>query len=934
MLSALLNFFSTQHLRRFMRQARKRVLEINALEPTMQALSDEELRAQTQRFKDRLAQGETLDALLVEAFATVREASWRVLKKRHFDVQLLGGMVLHKGAIAEMKTGEGKTLVATLPLYLNALVGKGAYLVTVNDYLAQRDAHEMGELYSFLGLTTGCILSGGSLSDEEKRAAYRADITYGTNNEFGFDYLRDNMGTYVDSNETRETPALFEEKIQRPPFYAIVDEVDSILIDEARTPLIISGSSDEASEVYIKANEIVLRLEPEDYERDDKSKSISFKESGLEKIEVFAKEAELVEGVSLFAAENLSVVHHLNQALKAQYMFRKDVDYMVRNNKILIIDEFTGRAMEGRRYSEGLHQALEAKEGVNIERESQTLASVTFQNYFRTFPKLAAMTGTAMTEAAEFLEIYNLDVHTVPTYRPVRRLDSNDQVYRTLNEKVRAVVALVKACHEKGQPVLVGTISVEKSELFSEAFTKAGIPHHVLNARQNEREANIIAEAGSPGSVIVATNMAGRGTDIQLGGNLSFRLAESLKALENPEENEEEAEQKQTKIEALVKNITEDFEKKAELVKAAGGLYVVGTERHESRRIDDQLRGRSARLGDPGAAQFFLCLEDDLMRILGSERLNAWLLRLGIKEDEVITHPWVNRAIAQAQKKVEAYNFDMRKHVLKYDDVMNEQRKIIYAHRQCVLSDPWEAQTLEAVESVVERAIETHAGDRSVDLDTLERILDTLKGFLEETPLEVDAFKDHEKSADLAQSLTHAIAQRLGYLTHEPIDEEKEKRHRRNALRLLDHLWKEHLQKLDRLRQGIHLISYGQKDPLVEYKRLAFVLFESLVFRWQEQLLTRLSRTSDDADSSEESGSFTQRFESMMAEFMARFEAMKASETSETPTEEIETEDETDTLSEENLTLEAPSQIRRMAPCPCGSEKMYKKCCGALRESV
>ncbi|MCU0895137.1 MAG: preprotein translocase subunit SecA, partial [Rhodospirillales bacterium] len=630
---------------RFLKTLRRNVDLVNALEPELEALSDEDLAQRTQVFRERLTAGETLDDLLVEAFATVREAAKRTLGQRHFDVQILGGVVLHRGMIAEMKTGEGKTLVATLAVYLNAVEGKGVHVVTVNDYLAQRDAEWMGAIYRFLGLSVGCIVHG--LSDAERREAYGCDVTYGTNNEFGFDYLRDNMKFRL------------EEMVQRPFNYAIVDEVDSILIDEARTPLIISGPAEDSSELYMRMNRLMPQLGEEDFEKDEKARSVSFTEAGVEKLEGLLREAGLLQEGNLYDIGNISLVHHGNQALRAHKLFSRDTDYIVKEGRVVIIDEFTGRMMEGRRYSEGLHQALEAKEGVPIQQENQTLASITFQNYFRLYPKLAGMTGTAMTEAGEFAEIYKLEVVDIPTNVPCIRVDDDDEVYRTVGEKYDGIVDLIVDCRERGQPILVGTVSIEKSEHLSSLLKKKKVPHHVLNARYHEQEAKIISQAGASGAVTIATNMAGRGTDIQLGGNPDMRIKQELS---DPDDEEGKA------------RIRAETAAGREAVLAAGGLFILGTERHESRRIDNQLRGRSGRQGDPGGSRFYLSLEDDLMRIFGSERIDGMLQRLGLKEGEAIIHPWVNKALEKAQQKVEARNFEIRKNLLKFDDVMNDQR--------------------------------------------------------------------------------------------------------------------------------------------------------------------------------------------------------------------------------------------------------------------
>ncbi|TGU05656.1 preprotein translocase subunit SecA, partial [bacterium M00.F.Ca.ET.163.01.1.1] len=642
---------------RRVKATRPRVEAINAMENEMRALSDADLRGRTEKFRQDLANGASLDDLLVPAFATVREAARRVLGMRPFDVQLIGGMVLHNGGIAEMRTGEGKTLVATLPVYLNALAGKGVHVVTVNDYLAKRDAEWMGRVYKFLGLTVGIIVHG--LSDDERRDAYACDVTYATNNELGFDYLRDNM-KYERA-----------QMVQRGHSYAIVDEVDSILVDEARTPLIISGPLEDRSEMYNTIDAFMLRLGPADYEVDEKQKTTIFTEDGTEKLENMLRDAGLLKGESLYDVENVAIVHHVNNALKAHLLFQKDRDYIVRNGEIVIIDEFTGRMMPGRRYSEGLHQALEAKEHVQIQPENQTLASVTFQNYFRLYKKLSGMTGTALTEAEEFANIYNLEVTEIPTNLPVARKDEDDEVYRTVDEKYKAIVKEIRDARERGQPILVGTTSIEKSELLAERLRKEGIKDfEVLNARHHEREASIVAQAGKPGAITIATNMAGRGTDIKLGGNAEMRIAEELGDM--PEGPERAAREKE---------IIDDVERLKEKALAAGGLYVLATERHESRRIDNQLRGRSGRQGDPGRSKFFLSLQDDLMRIFGSERMDGMLQKLGLKEDEAIIHPWINKALEKAQKKVEARNFDIRKNLLKYDDVSNDQRKAVFQRR-------------------------------------------------------------------------------------------------------------------------------------------------------------------------------------------------------------------------------------------------------------
>ncbi|MDB5412317.1 MAG: preprotein translocase subunit SecA, partial [Rubritepida sp.] len=687
---------------RSLKRFETRIPGINAFEPQLEALSDEELRGKTAEFRARLAAGTELDDLLEEAFATVREAAKRVLKMRHFDVQMIGGMVLHDGKIAEMKTGEGKTLVATLPVYLNALPAKGVHVVTVNDYLASRDSEWMGQVYGFLGMTTGVIVQG--MTDDQRRAAYACDITYGTNNEYGFDYLRDNMKYRLD------------EMVQRPFSYAIVDEVDSILVDEARTPLIISGPTDDTSDLYRRVDHVIVDFvtDPERFDKDEKQRTVSMTEKGGEDIERLLAEAGVLTEGNLYDSHNVSVVHHVNQSLRAHTLFKRDVEYVVRNDKIIIIDEFTGRMMEGRRYSDGLHQALEAKEDVTVQPENQTLASITFQNYFRLYPKLSGMTGTAATEADEFAEIYKLEVVEIPTNVPVSRLDEDDEVYRSAPEKYEAVIKLIGECRDRNQPCLVGTTSIEKSELISALLKQRGVPHQVLNARYHEQEAGIVAQAGRPGSVTIATNMAGRGTDIQLGGN-----ADMLARAEVPEGHGED-------YQIVLTRHKSEVEAARPIAKAAGGLFVIGTERHESRRIDNQLRGRSGRQGDPGGSRFFLSLEDDLMRIFGSERMGGMLTKLGLKEGEAIIHPWINKALEKAQMKVEARNFDTRKNLLKYDDVMNDQRREVYAQRRSFMEANDLAETIhemrhETIGGMVDKAIPENAYPEQWDLAGLEK---------------------------------------------------------------------------------------------------------------------------------------------------------------------------------------------------------------------
>ncbi|GBQ30359.1 preprotein translocase subunit SecA [Gluconacetobacter sacchari] len=794
---------------RSLKAFQRRVPEINALEPAMRALDDAALAARTVAFRERIADGATLDALLPEAFAVAREAARRVLGMRHFDVQLIGGMVLHAGRIAEMRTGEGKTLVATLAVYLSALAGRGVHVVTVNDYLARRDAEEMGQLYSFLGLTTGVIVP--NMADEERRAAYRADITYGTNNEFGFDYLRDNMKYRI------------EDMVQRPFHHAIVDEVDSILIDEARTPLIISGPAEDSSDLYRSVDEVVLELVklPDSFEKDEKFRTVILTDSGSEQVETMLREAGVLSEGGLYDIHNIAVIHHVQQSLRAHTLFARDVDYIVRGGKVVIIDEFTGRMMDGRRYSDGLHQALEAKEHVEVQQENQTLASITFQNYFRLYPKLSGMTGTAMTEADEFAEIYKLDVVEIPTNLPVSRKDEDDEVYLTAREKYDAVSTLIEEIAKTPQPVLVGTTSIEKSEYLSELLKKRGIRHNVLNARFHEMEATIVAQAGAPGAITIATNMAGRGTDIKLGGNVEMRIRQELADVADPEEK--------ARREAEIRAQVAEYH---DIVRKAGGLYVIGTERHESRRIDNQLRGRAGRQGDPGNSRFFISLEDDLMRIFGTERMGGMLQRLGLKDGEAIVHPWINKALERAQKKVEARNFDMRKNTLKYDDVMNDQRKEVYAQRKEYmaaedLSATVQEMRAEIIHDMVRRRIPEKAfaeqwqsAELAEDAREILGLDLPVADWAREDGVDGDVVTDRlEQAATQAQA---AKAANFGPSVMRYIEKQV-------VLTTFDSAWKEHLLALDQLRQGIGLRAYGQKDPLNEFKHEAFQLFTAML---------------------------------------------------------------------------------------------------------
>jgi preprotein translocase subunit SecA len=866
--------------------------EINELEPALEALSDEDLRARTGMLKQRLADGETLDDILPDAFATVREAAKRTLGQRHFDVQLMGGVVLHRGMIAEMKTGEGKTLVATLAVYLNALSEKGVHVVTVNDYLAQRDSEWMGQIYRFLGLTVGCIVHG--LDNYERRAAYAADVTYGTNNEFGFDYLRDNMAFRL------------EDMVQRPFNFAIVDEVDSILIDEARTPLIISGPTEDNSELYRQVDVLLPKLGLDDFEKDEKQRTVTLTETGVEKIEGLLREADLLKLGTLYDIQNVNLVHHVNQALKAHKIFARDVDYIVKDDKIVIIDEFTGRMMEGRRYSEGLHQALEAKEGVTIQNENQTLASITFQNYFRLFPKLAGMTGTAMTEATELQDIYKLEVIEIPTNVPVRRIDADDEVYRTAREKYEAILSQVLECRERQQPVLIGTVSIEKSETLSDLFRRRKIPHQVLNARYHEQEAYIIAQAGRPGAVTIATNMAGRGTDIQLGGNLDMRLRQELGGVADAAERE-----------AKAAAIRVEIETAREAVRQAGGLFVIGSERHESRRIDNQLRGRSGRQGDPGASKFFVSLEDDLMRIFGSERIDGMLQRLGLKEGEAIIHPWINKALEKAQQKVEARHYEQRKYVLKFDDVMNDQRKEVYEHRKEIMSTTDASELIgrmrqDVIAAMIDQAIPANSLPEQWNVGGLHEECRRLLNL--DLPLAEWAKEDGiagETVLERVEQAADALMARKAANYGPDIMRQVE---RSLLLQLWDQTWKDHLLSLDHLRQGINLRAYAQRDPVNEFKNEAYELFQQMLRTVDETVTSVLSHVElrGVPAPQEEPPPPRRQFVESRPE-LALAEADGAAPAAVAPA------------------VAAPwAKTPRNAPCPCGSGKKYKHCHGRI----
>ncbi len=807
---------------RYVKKQFKLVQKINSYEPAVSDLNDEELKHKTVEFRKRLGEGETLDDLLPEAFAVVREAAKRTLGQRHYDVQLIGGIVLHQGRIAEMKTGEGKTLVATLAAYLNALPGKGVHIVTVNDYLARRDAEWMGQVYRFLGLTVDYIIH--EKTDEERKAAYNCDIIYGTNNELGFDYLRDNMKFRL------------EDMVQRPFNYAIVDEVDSILIDEARTPLIISGAAEDSSEKYILVNKIIPHLVEADYEKDEKAKSVTLTEAGMTHVETLLKEVGLIKEGGLYDIGNVALVHHVNQALRAHKMHIRDVDYIVKDGKVVIIDEFTGRMMEGRRYSDGLHQAIEAKEGVNIQSENQTLASITFQNYFRLYPKLAGMTGTAMTEEAEFGDIYNLACVEIPTNRPVQRQDLHDEIYRTEREKYDAIIKTILECHERRQPVLVGTTSIEKSELVADLLrAKSSVRFEVLNARHHEREASIVAQAGVPGAITIATNMAGRGTDIQLGGNLEMRLKEMLKGDET-----------EVQIEELKNKLREQIAADKETVKAAGGLYIIGTERHESRRIDNQLRGRSGRQGDPGTSKFYLSLEDDLMRIFGSERMSVMLQRLGLPEGEPLVHPWISKALEKAQQKVEERNFDIRKNLLKYDNVMNDQRKVIYEQRKELMETDDVSETIldmrqEQLRAVIARNIQYGSSPKEWPVEELKQDLARMTGIM--LPVENWAAQPEMDYEQLEQLVVETVNEQINEKNRDVPADILRLVEKSVLLQELDGLWKDHIATLDYMRHTIVLRAYGQKDPLNEYKKEAFNLFSDMLNQLGEKVTFILLRT-------------------------------------------------------------------------------------------
>ena len=927
-------FFGTANDRK-VKSHRAMVDAVNALEPELAALTDEQLRARTVEFRQQLADGKTLDDILVPAFATVREAAKRTLGQRHFDVQLIGGMVLHKGQIAEMKTGEGKTLVATLPVYLNALAGKGVHVVTVNDYLASRDAEWMGQVYRFLGLTVGCIVH--DLDDAKRHEQYACDVTYATNNELGFDYLRDNMKMSRD------------EMVQRGHAFAIVDEVDSILIDEARTPLIISGPVEDRAELYNAIDAYMPKLVKEDYELDEKQRTVSLSESGNEKIEKLLEGSGLLKG-PLYDIENVTVVHHINQALKAHTLFLRDRDYIVKGGQVVIIDEFTGRMMPGRRFSEGLHQALEAKEKVEIQPENQTLASITFQNYFRLYKKLGGMTGTAVTEASEFLDIYGLDVIEVPTNVKLGRLDEDDEIYRTADEKWNAIILEIEAAQKRRQPILVGTVSIEKSELLAERLKAKGVPHQVLNARYHEQEAYIIAQAGQPGAVTIATNMAGRGTDIQLGGNAQMRiLRETADLPEGPEKDKriEEIKREVARDKEFALNASETVEvepakgnKPAKTVVKPGGLYVIGTERHESRRIDNQLRGRSGRQGDPGRSKFYLSLEDDLMRIFGSNRMDTVLKTLGLQEGEAIIHPWMNKSLEMAQRKVEARNFDIRKQILKYDDVMNDQRKVIFDQRIDIMGEEEVGETVadmrrEVVDELVKRHIPENAYAEQWDVGGLEEAIQGIFGL--KLPIADWAAEEGIADQEIRERLSEAIEAKAKAKADEIGPDMFRQIEKMVLLQTMDHLWREHLVTLEHLRQVVGFRAYGQRDPLNEYKTEAFVLFESMLAKLREAVTGQLMHV-ELAPPEDQPMLQPVELPEMHAHHVdattgydefAMADAALAAEDRPMPAERrapLQTR-----RGSEQVNPNDPAtwgKVSRNAVCPCGSGKKYKHCHG------
>lgn len=892
---------------RFIKSLAPIVSAINAKEAEVQDLEDSALRDRTGWLRQRLAAGETLDDILPDAFATVREAAKRTLKQRHFDVQLMGGIVLHQGKISEMGTGEGKTLVATLPVYLNALSAKGVHVVTVNDYLAKRDAEWMGQVYRFLGLTVGCIQGG--LSDVDRRAAYACDVTYSTNNELGFDYLRDNMKYSM------------EDMVHREFNFAIVDEVDSILIDEARTPLIISGPGQDRTDLYDRVDKIIPSLKEEHFEKDEKQRSITFTDAGTEYAEELLKEHGILTEGALYDLHNISLVHHLNQALRAHHLFTLDVQYLVKDGRVQLIDEFTGRVMEGRRLSEGLHQAIEAKEGVDVQNENQTLASITFQNYFRMYPKLAGMTGTAMTEEEEFGQIYGLEVIEVPPNVPRQRIDGHDEVYRTAEEKYDAIAELIAECHARNQPVLVGTVSIEKSETLAETLRKKKkIKPQVLNAKYHEQEAYIIAQAGTPGAITIATNMAGRGTDIQLGGNADYRIDQEEKTKDRVLSEDEKT------------AIREDVNEKKRIALEAGGLYVVATERHESRRIDNQLRGRSGRQGDPGASQFYLSLQDDLMRIFGSDRMDSVLQRLGLQKGEPISHPWVNKAIEKAQQKVEARNFDIRKTLLQYDDVMNDQRRVIFEQRRDVMKSDDVSELVtdmrhDVIHELIAKFIPENAMHEQWDIPGLHE--ETLRLLDLDLPLTAWAAEEGIADEEIRDRIMEASDAKIEAKRAAIGDDVMRRVEKSLVLQMIDQAWRDHLAQLDMLRQAVNLRAFGQKTPLLEYQRESFDMFEALLTGLRERVTGVLSRVELRREPAPED---------LQPKTPSRMQTVK-----EDPQQSIGASKSVGDAAQRSLPRVSPDardpnvpstwgKVSRNEACPCGSGKKFKHCHGAVEE--
>ncbi len=910
---------------RQLKKYQQKIQPINDLEPLFEKMDDATLQGKTAEFRQKLENGASLDDILFESFATVREAAKRSLGQRHYDVQLIGGMVLNDGEIAEMRTGEGKTLVATLACYLNALSGKGVHVVTVNDYLARRDAEWMGQVYNYLGMSTGCILN--DLNDAQRKAAYAADITYGTNNEFGFDYLRDNMKFSLDDMS------------QRAFNFAIVDEVDSILIDEARTPLIISGPAENSTELYSKVDKLIPSIDKDLYELDEKSRTVSLNEDGQERIEELLSEHKLLDDGGLYDLQNIHVVHHINNALKAHTLFQKDKDYIIQNNKVMLIDEFTGRMMDGRRLSDGLHQAIEAKEGVDVQNENQTLASITFQNYFRLYPKLAGMTGTAMTEATEFSEIYKLGVVAIPTNVPVARQDDEDKIYKSFAEKVDAITELVKECVERQQPVLVGTVSIEKSELLSAAFKKAKIKHNVLNARYHEQEATIVSQAGRPGAVTIATNMAGRGTDIKMGGDADMRI--SVEVDDSLSDD---------KKESLINKIRDEVKAERKVVEAAGGLFIIGTERHESRRIDNQLRGRAGRQGDPGASAFFLSLEDDLMRIFGSDKMEMLLANknIGLQDGEALTHPWISKALERAQGRVEAQNFEIRKNILKFDDVMNDQRKVIYEQRKDIMDS-------DQVEDLVTELRHDYISDlvadciplgSYVDQWNVERLaLETRDNLNLDVPVEdwvkEEGIADQEIEDRLVEESDRQMAEKVANIGPDYF----RRMEKAVVLQILDNGWKEHLLALDHLRQGINLRAYGQRDPLNEFKAEAFSLFEMMLDNFRSNITQTLSKVEINKETGMP-GFLTNREQVNTVETRTDPALMGTGHADNAPQDmEGMNRQQRRQAGQKGSSVVTPirsnapfdkndpetwGKVPRNALCPCGSGKKYKQCHGKL----